>query len=170
MFYIHKMQQRVLVEPRLLGSNLRETVKKNLLAMMEGRCSSDYGYLISVLRVTSLSTLSVEPLEGCASFIVDFDALTLLPSKDEVADALVKEVNALGVFAFIGPLSIFVSTHQIPGHFSEAEGHRVIVLNDGGNPIARGSFVRVKILGVKIEHSNVYAVGTLNEDCLGPAL
>lgn len=167
MFYVHKMQQRILVEPRFLGSNLGETVRKKLLASMEGKCSAEYGYLISILSILSMSPLAVEPLEGDAAFIVEFEALTLLPTKGEVADAVIHEINKMGIFAFVGPLSIFISTYQIPGQLVDAGGEFVIIPNDGSASISRGALLRLRIIGTKVEPAKVFAIGTINDDYLG---
>lgn len=167
MFYVYDMQQRILLEPKLLGAGLKTAVKKKLFSTMNGKCSADYGYILSILSISSISTTEVDPLVGHAAFLVDFKALTLLPSKGEVVDAVVHEINKMGVFAFIGPLSIFISTYQIPGHLSGTGLEPMIVPNDGGAPISRGSLIRLRIIGAKVEPLKVFAIGTINEDYLG---
>merc|ERR1719387_2561853 len=51
---------------------------------------------------------------GFVTFPIRFTAVVFRPFKGEVLDAVVTTVNKLGFFADAGPLSVFVSKHQVP--------------------------------------------------------
>ncbi|KAI5171405.1 DNA-directed RNA polymerase II subunit RPB7 [Nematocida sp. LUAm3] len=167
MFYIRKLQERIVVSPKLLGKRIDEVVKEKIVEEIEGKCTADSGYVISLISIDALSSSQIEPENASATFLVEYSALILLPQKNEVLNAVVHEINKIGIFCFIGPFSIFISMYQIPGHFSEAEESSSILSNDGGPPITKGCIVRVKLIGVKIEPAKIFGIGTLNEDYLG---
>jgi len=169
MFYLRKLQERVTVEPKFLNKRLKETVKKKLLVEVEGRCTEEWGYIISLISVDSLNTTEIEESTGCATFLAEYSALTLYPKKGEVVSAVVHEINKMGIFCFVGPFSIFISMYQVPGHFTEAGENSTILPNDGGLAIVKGSILRLRIIGVKIEPGKIFGIGSINDDYLGTA-
>ena len=49
---------------------------------------------------------------------VRYKAIVFRPFKGEVLDAVVTQVNKVGLFTEIGPLSCFISRHSIPSDMS----------------------------------------------------
>lgn len=167
MFYVREMQQRIVIEPKYLGKKLEETVRKKLLEEVEGKCLAECGYIISIISINNLYTTQVDEITGSGTFLAEYSALTLYPKKNEVVNAIVHEINKMGVFCFIGPFSVFVSTHQISGQFIEGGTHSSILQNDGGSAIVKDSVIRLRLIGVKIEPTKIFGVGTINDDYLG---
>lgn len=167
MFYVRKMQERVAMEPKYLGKKLNEIVRKKLLSEVEGKCTTECGYIISIISIDNLYTTEIDQETGCATFLAEYSALTLLPEKNEVVNAVVHEINKMGIFCFIGPLSIFISMHQISGQLIEAGEGSSIVQSDGISPIMKDSVVRVRLIGLKIEPTKILGIATMNDDYLG---
>ncbi|KAI5187316.1 DNA-directed RNA polymerase II subunit RPB7 [Nematocida homosporus] len=167
MFYIRQMQERVVLAPKYLGKKVEEVVQRKLVAEVEGKCTADSGYVLCLLSLDSLTAGVIEDETGSATFLAEYSALTLLPGKGEVVNAVVHEINKMGLFCFVGPFSVFVSMYQIPGQFTEAGDDSSILSNDGGPAIVRGSLVRLRIIGVKVEPSKIFGIGTVNDDYLG---
>ncbi|KAI4291795.1 DNA-directed RNA polymerase II subunit RPB7 [Pancytospora philotis] len=151
MFYIKHFVQRLDLSPRYLSSSIQALVQESLIQKVEGKCSPA-GYIISVLRIDSISQGKIL-LGGHISFTLNYQALVLCPQKGEVVDAPIISTSHLGYFAKVGPLSIFLSNYQIPPAIASELGNNTVV--------------RLKIIGMKVDSSKVYAIGTLNDDCLG---
>lgn len=151
MFYIKHFMHRLNLSPQSLGPNIHSLVQEDLVRKVEGSCTAE-GYIISVLRIDAISSGRIL-LTGQTAFTVDYQALVLRPQKGEVVDAPIVSTSKLGFFAGVGPLSIFISNYQIPHSLIEELGNNIVV--------------RLKIIGMKIDSTRVYAIGTLNDDCLG---
>lgn len=151
MFYIKQFIHKICLSPQLLGPNINGLIQKDLFSKVEGSCSAA-GYVISVLRIITVSAGRIR-LNGHTSFQISYEAIVLKPRVGEIVDAPIASISKLGIFASIGPFSIFISNYQIPASAMEALGAGVII--------------RLKIIGMKIDSNKVYAIGTLNDDCLG---
>ncbi|KAI5159889.1 DNA-directed RNA polymerase II subunit RPB7 [Nematocida ausubeli] len=167
MFYIRQMEERIVLEPKYLGKKIEETVRKRLVSEVEGKCMAECGYIISIISIDNLYTTEIDSTTGSGTFLAEYSALTLFPKKNEVANAVVHEINKMGVFCYIGPLSVFISIHQLSGQFIEAGAHSSIIQHDGGSAIVKDSIVRLKLIGVKIEPTKIFGVATINDDYLG---
>lgn len=167
MFYVRKMQERVMVEPKYLNKKLEDTVRKRLIADVEGKCTAECGYVLCLISIDALYTTEVDENSGDATFLAEYSALTLYPQKGEVVNAVIHEINKIGIFCFVGPFSIFISMYQVPGQFTDAGEDSSILPNDGGMAITKGSVLRVRIIGVKVEPAKIFGIGSINDDYLG---
>ncbi|WFD44555.1 DNA-directed RNA polymerase II subunit [Malassezia psittaci] len=83
-------------------------------------------------------------------------------------DALVTNVNKMGFFAEVGPLSIFVSSHLLPIDYKfqpDANPPEFVSATDN---IVKGRKVRLRIVGTRVDANEIFAIGTMKEDYLGP--
>lgn len=151
MFYVKHFVHHLNLAPSSLGPSIHTLIQDDLIKKVEGTCSST-GYIISVLRIDSISHGKIL-LSGQVAFAISYQALVLCPQKGEVVDAPIISTSKLGLFANVGPLSIFISNYQIPQNLIEELGNNIVV--------------RLRIIGMKIDAKRVYAIGTLNDDCLG---
>ena len=60
----------------------------------------------------------IQPGQGFVLYPVKYKAIVFRPFKGEVLDAVVTQVNKVGLFTEIGPLSCFISRHSIPADMS----------------------------------------------------
>lgn len=117
-----------MLHPRYFGPQLLDTVKQKLYTEVEGTCTGKYGFVIAVTLIDNIGPGLILPGEGmisiskkkvcgnvCVSgfvvYAVRYKALVFRPFKGEVLDAVVTQVNKVGMFAEIGPLSCFISHH-----------------------------------------------------------
>ncbi len=83
-------------------------------------------------------------------------------------DAKITNVNKMGFFAEVGPLNIFVSSHLIPIEYRfqpEANPPEFVSASDR---LVKGRKVRIKIVGTRVDANEIFAIGTMKEDYLGP--
>lgn len=151
MFHVKEFVRRIDLSPRNIGSNIHELIHKELLHKVEGSCTAA-GYIIAVLRVIRIGHGKIQ-LNGRTTFTANYEALVLRPQTGDIVDAPIISTSKLGFFASVGPLSIFISNYQIPHALLEELGTNIVV--------------RLKIIGMKIDCSKVYAIGTLSDECLG---
>jgi DNA-directed RNA polymerase II subunit RPB7 len=92
---------------------MTQYLKSKLLADVEGTCTGQFGYIICVMDGMKIDVGKgrVIPGSGAAEFDVKYRAIVWRPFKGEVVDAIVTNVNKMGFFADVGPLSVFVSSH-----------------------------------------------------------
>lgn len=108
--------------------------------------------------------------DGQAMFRLRYQAIVYRPFRGEVVDGVVASVNKMGIFVDVGPLQCFVSTHLIPPDFA---------FDPNANPpcftstedvlkIEKGTRIRLKIVGTRVDATEIFAIGTIKEDYLGP--
>jgi DNA-directed RNA polymerase II subunit RPB7 len=104
--------------------------------------------------------------------------LFLKPFKNEVLEGVVASINKMGFFANIGPLQVFVSSHLIQSQFqfdAVAVPPCYVDMSSGGGGgggnmdrrIGPGDVVRLKVIGTRLDASEIVAIGSIKEDYLG---
>lgn len=172
-----------------------------LFVFLETKCPQfetknfSLGWVILVKELLNVSEGKIDETNGSVSFIVKYkvnpsflskeilsdkkstqihkknQGIVYRPLINEVVDALVTRITKLGFFATAGPLSIFVSVHQISEElkFESNPAQFRGFLSDGHEwKIATSSEVRIKLMNVTLQENSLHAVGTINENYLGP--
>ena len=98
-----------------------------------------------------------------------YSAILLRPFKNEVVDAVVTDVSELGFFTEVGPLSVFVSRHAMPEDLQHGFDADVDswISDDKEVEIKKKCVVRVRLLGVMCDTTQITAVGSIKDDYLG---
>jgi DNA-directed RNA polymerase II subunit RPB7 len=106
---------------------------------------------------------------GFVVYPVRYKAIVFRPFKGEVVDAIVTQVNKVGIFCEIGPLSCFVSKHCIPPDmdFDPNSNPPCYKTQDESVVIKDDDEIRVKIIGTRVDATDIFAIGTLMDDFLG---
>ncbi|KAI6031005.1 RNA polymerase Rpb7 [Pisolithus marmoratus] len=145
MFFIKELTHTILLHPSYFGPRMLQFLESKLYADVEGTCSGQYGYIIAVVSILDIGRGMVISGSGQAEFVTRYRAIVFKPFKGEVVDGVVNNVNKMGFFADVGPLQVFVS-HQI---------------------IEKNTRVRLKIVGTRVDATEIFAIGTIKEDHLG---
>jgi DNA-directed RNA polymerase II subunit RPB7 len=114
MFYHIQLEHEIVLHPRYFGPNLLDTVKRKLFAEVEGSCTGKHGFVIAVTTIDNIGVGFVQPGQGFVKYPVKYKAIVFRPFKGEVLDAVVTQVNKVGLFTEAGPLTCFISRHSIP--------------------------------------------------------
>ncbi|KEZ44466.1 hypothetical protein SAPIO_CDS3475 [Scedosporium apiospermum] len=167
MFFLYNMERRVTLHPSYFGRNMKELVTTKLVQDVEGTCAGDY-YIIVIMDAFDISEGRVLPGTGLAEFTVGYRAVVWRPFKGETVDAVVVSVNHQGFFANAGPLKLFVSAHLIPNEIKwDPNATPPQFTNNEDMVIEKGTQVRVKIIGIRSEVGEMWAIGSIKEDYLG---
>uniref|UniRef100_A0A7S2MHV2 S1 motif domain-containing protein n=1 Tax=Helicotheca tamesis TaxID=374047 RepID=A0A7S2MHV2_9STRA len=171
MFYVKTLEHEIVLEPIHFGPKLKATIVRLLKEEVEGLALANYGYVVNVIEVREDQIRSgiIEYDTGNVVFYVKYDALLLRPFVNEVLDATVSLCNPQGFFAFVGPLRIFVSKHNMPedmfhGFDTERDSW---VSDDKEVVISTNCGVRLKIKGRTVEQGNITAIGSIKDNYLG---
>lgn len=154
------------VPPKCLGPSLTKTIKDLLTSEVEGSCI-DGAFVVAVLEIYEpLPKGLIEPLEGFVRFDVKYSAIFMKPFKNEVLDATVSQVTALGFFAEAGPLNIFVSRVNMPSDIVLSDDGSAWV-GPSGDEIKSGVDVRLKIISAGVQASHLAGIGSIDDAFLG---
>ncbi|RWS08245.1 DNA-directed RNA polymerase II subunit RPB7-like protein [Dinothrombium tinctorium] len=169
MFYHISLEHEIQLHPRYFGPSLLETVKQKLFSEVEGTCSGKYGFVIAVTTIDSIGSGIIQNSTGFVVYPIKYKAIVFRPFKGEVLDSIVTQVNKVGIFTEIGPLSCFISRHSIPADMQfEAESNPACYKTpDEEVVIQPDNEIRLKIVGLRVDATDIFAIGTLMDDYLG---
>ena len=170
MFYHMDMKHDVQLHPRYFGAGLLDTVRKKLFKEVEGTCSGKLGFIVAITNLDSIGDGLIQTGTGFVNFPIKYRAIVFRPFKGEVLDAVVTQINKVGIFAEIGPLSCFISRHSIPIDMEfdgQANPPCYKTKHDETTVINQDDEIRVKIVGVRVDAKDLFAIGTLMDDFLG---
>lgn len=171
MFFLKDLSLNLTLHPSYFGPQMDQYLRDKLLSDVEGTCTGQFGYIVCVLDCMNIDVGRgrIIPTTGMAEFEVKYRAVVWKPFKGEVVDGIVTTVNKMGFFADVGPLSVFVSTHLISSDmkFNPSANPPAYVSPD--ETIEKGSRVRLKIVGTRTDVNEIYAIGSIKEDYLGPS-
>ncbi|CAH3173668.1 unnamed protein product, partial [Porites evermanni] len=162
------LEHEILLHPRYFGPNLLQTVKQKLFTEVEGTCSGKYGFIIAVTTIDNIGVGHIQPGRGFVVYPVKYKAIVFRPFKGEVLDAVVTQVNKVGLFTDIGPLSCFVSRHSIPSdmEFDPNSNPPCYKTQDEDIVIQQDDEIRLRIVGTRVDANDIFAIGSLMDDYL----
>merc|ERR1712012_1010296 len=142
MFYHISLDHEIMLHPRYFGPALMDTVKQKLFSEVEGTCTGKYGFVIAVTTIDNIGAGLIQPGQG---FVV-------YPFKYK-----------------IGPLACFISRHSIPADmtFDPNSNPPCYKTKDEDMVIQQDDEIRLKIVGTRVDASDIFAIGTLMDDYLG---
>uniref|UniRef100_A0A669CEJ7 DNA-directed RNA polymerase subunit n=1 Tax=Oreochromis niloticus TaxID=8128 RepID=A0A669CEJ7_ORENI len=172
MFYHISLEHEILLHPRYFGPNLLNTVKQKLFTEVEGTCTGKYGFVIAVTTIDNIGAGVIQPGRGFVLYPVKYKAIVFRPFKGEVVDAVVTQVNKVGLFTEIGPMSCFISRHSIPSEmeFDPNSNPPCYKTVDEDIVIQQDDEIRLKIVGTRVDKNDIFAIGSLMDDYLGKLL
>ncbi|MBW0567051.1 hypothetical protein O181_106766 [Austropuccinia psidii MF-1] len=170
MFFIKELSHTINLHPSFFGPRTQSFLQDKLNRDVEGTCSGRFGYIIAVLTIRSISAGTIQPGTGMAEFVIKYSAIVLKPFKGEVVDGIVGQVNKMGFFVEVGPLQAFVSSHLIPSDlkFDPNANPPCFSSDEDQATIEKGTRIRLKIVGTRVDATEIFAIGTIKEDYLGP--
>jgi len=169
MFFAKELKHTINLHPSYFGPQTDVYLRNKLHSDVEGTCSGRLGYIIAVLGILEIGKGTIQPGTGMAEFIVQYRAIVYRPFKGETVDGVVGNVNKMGFFAEVGPLTVFVSSHLIPPDmkFDPNASPPCFVNSEEQISIERNAKIRLKIVGTRVDATEIFAIGTIREDYLG---
>ena len=178
MYFIVEDKRSVTLRAQDLGPFFEERLQTALRQQLEGATSKNHdGLIVHLLNVSAFSKPRVFNLNtsaanaGGVTVTCSFRAIVFRPFKNEVIDCVVDALDKNGFFAWFGPMRVFVSRSSMPEEvvFSDKLGTPSFANDDASFRIVIGADVRAKIIGVRRDGTNLYAIGSVDGDYLGPS-
>ncbi|EGD85763.1 hypothetical protein H112_06685 [Trichophyton rubrum D6] len=167
MFFIHFLEHVLTLHPSFFGSHVKEYLSQKLLDDVEGICTGDY-YIVCVMDMYDISEGKIIPGSGLAEYTIVYRAIVWKPFKGETVDAIVTSVKNQGIFAEVGPLTVFVSKHLIPPEIKwDPDSTPPQYTDNADQVIETGTNLRIKLIGLRNDVRNMFAIGSIREDYLG---
>ncbi|PIA56718.1 hypothetical protein AQUCO_00700816v1 [Aquilegia coerulea] len=168
MFFHIVLERNMQLHPRHFGPHLRDKLVAKLMKDVEGTCSGRHGFVVAITGVDNIGKGRIRDGTGFVTFPVKYQCVVFRPFKGEVLEAVVTMVNKMGFFAEAGPVQIFVSNHLIPDDMEFQSGDVPnYTTSDGSVKIIKDSEVRLKIIGTRVDATEIFCIGTIKDDFLG---
>jgi DNA-directed RNA polymerase II subunit RPB7 len=97
MFFLKKLEHRILLHPGFFGGQLKDFIRQKLYEEVEGTCTGRYGYIIAVASIDEIGSGVVNEGRGTAEFIVIYKAIVYKPFKGEVVEGQITTVNKVSL-------------------------------------------------------------------------
>eukprot|EP00249_Psilotum_nudum_P010133 c22353_g1_i1 orf=169-702(+) len=168
MFFHILLERNMQLHPRHFGPHLRDKIISKLIQDVEGTCSGRHGFVVGVTSVENIGSGLIRDGTGYVIFPVKYQCVVFRPFKGEILESVVTMVNKMGFFAEAGPVQIFVSNHLIPDDMEFQSGDiPCYATSDGSVRIQKDSEVRLKIVGTRVDATEIFCIGTIKDDFLG---
>jgi len=167
MFFLYEDQRTTTLHPSMFGPRMKDMLKTKLMHDIEGTCTGNY-YIICVLDILDVSKGRIVPGSGLVEFTIFYRAIVCRAFKDQTIDALVTSVNGMGFLTEAGPMKVFVSSQLIPSEIQFDPNAPTPQWTDNADQvIEKGTQIRIKVMGTRVEVGRIRAIGSIKEDFLG---
>lgn len=123
--------------------------------------------MIAVTSIENVADASFQMLlDDYIFYRIKFNAVVFRPFKNEVLDGIVEQTNKLGLFVSVGPLKCFISRKSMPESLN-FDGSKY-TKSDKNYVIEVSTPLRFKVIGHRVDPLEIFAIGTLRDDYLGP--
>ncbi|KAF4729934.1 DNA-directed RNA polymerase II subunit RPB7 [Perkinsus olseni] len=173
MYFVLTDNKTVAMKPSDLGPMFDMRLDTQLRLELEGSLSKNHdGTIVHIINIIDKSKPKIQDGTGMALVNVIFQGIVFRPFKNEVMDCWVSEVSKLGFFGYFGPMKVFVSRSSMPDDVIFREAATPVCYSDADQTVViqQDSEVRVRIMGVRRDGNQLFAIGTINADYLGPSI
>ncbi|GMP89488.1 hypothetical protein CsSME_00041038 [Camellia sinensis var. sinensis] len=118
---------------------------------VEGTCSGRHGFVVAITGIENVGKGLIRDGTGFVTFPVKYQCVVFRPFKGEILEAVVTMVNKL-----IQDDMEFQSG-DMPNYTT----------SDGSVKIQKESEVRLKIIGTRVDATEIFCIGTIKDDFLG---
>ncbi|XP_006113630.1 DNA-directed RNA polymerase II subunit RPB7 isoform X3 [Pelodiscus sinensis] len=149
---------------------IHATLGPIFLTLSSRSCSQRWrGPALAITTIDNIGAGVIQPGRGFVLYPVKYKAIVFRPFKGEVVDAVVTQVNKVGLFTEIGPMSCFISRHSIPSEmeFDPNSNPPCYKTVDEDIVIQQDDEIRLKIVGTRVDKNDIFAIGSLMDDYLG---
>lgn len=146
--------------PNQMDNDIYKNLKQNVIKKYQGKCYKSYGLIVKVHKISERSEGKLIPEDTSASahYNVKFSCRLCKPLINSLIVCEVIGISKSIIYLKNGKIDIFVldSKNDVnPNNFVYDERRNALIANIGNNkgkPVENGDFLKVKVLGVKIEH------------------
>jgi len=151
MYYKMEMSDKVRVPPHRMGEELSRVILDVLQEYLEGSIDKEIGIFIAVTRIVAIGEGEIVPGDGAIYYDVDFEAVVLRLSLQEVVEGLVVETTSFGAFVSLGPIDAMLHVSQISDEYiNYDEKNARLICQESKRFIGVGEPVRVRAVTLSL--------------------
>lgn len=155
------IDQKVSIDPKFLDSNISYHILQKIRRNMEGKCTMDYGYIISVNKIVELGKNIIAPANSLVIYDIKYEADTIKPEKGMELTGEICMVFPNGVFVdILKKLNVLIPISSLKGYTFSGDS---FMSDKDENHIKVGSEVNIRITMVKYEKKSFSSIGELVE-------
>nr|UXY87668.1 RNA polymerase II RPB7 subunit-like protein [Cryptomonas curvata] len=169
MYFVAKIKQNIFIPSTYFDGKIKKRIISSLISTVEGTKSGPFGTIIIVIGISEFrNNGKILPGSSSALYNLNYKAITFRVFKGEVLDSILTNITRLGFFCESGFLQIFVSKQFIPNNYFYDDLNKCFQNKINENDkIKKDVVIRVRIIGLREESSQLQAIGSINENFLG---
>jgi DNA-directed RNA polymerase subunit E'/Rpb7 len=157
---IQIIKQKVSIDAMYLDKDIEDHILLKLKKTMEGICTFDNGYIITVNKIINVGSNTIGSANSLIIFDITYEANTLRPEKGVVLSGKVCMVFKHGIFVDIcGKMKVLVPSNFIEGYEYQQDSNSFTFLE---SIIKNDVEVSVDIVDMKYDKKQFSCIGKLN--------
>jgi len=169
LFKLYTISGKIEIPPFLFDQDKYNSARIILSEDYEGIITKEYGFIIAVVEVISVSKGVIIPGNANTFHEVEFTILSFKPTVQEIVEGEIVEIVDFGAFIRLGPLDGLVHVSQICDDYISYEqvGNRFIG-KETGKILEVHDVVRARIIAVSLGGARTGKLGlTMRQKFLG---
>lgn len=168
MFYKVTLKDYIDLKPDLFGSDLKESIKEQLVRDYSDKTTEDFGIVISVDEVLSIGEGFKLPEDSSRHYVVEFTVIAYKPEMHEVIQGEVSSVTNFGMFVNMGVIDGLVHLSQTMADQVSFSKTGSIQGSQTGQSLKTGDLVRASVVAVSFKDIRNVKIGlTMRQPGLG---
>ncbi len=163
-----KIKSRVRVAPKLLGSNVVESVEASVKNNFIGSLDPVHGLFLDLINVDSVGDGVIIPGDGAVYYDAVFNILAYKPIVQELVEGVITEVAEFGAFAKIGPIEGLIHKSQVMDDFISYSKTGVLAGKESNNTLKVGDKIIARVIASNMKNLQTAKIGlTMRQSGLG---
>lgn len=126
MFYKVELRDHIRVPPKLFTSDIKESVIKRIKKKYDGFISKDFGIVIDVADVKTISEGVIIPGDGASYYDTVFELFVYRPELQEIVLGNIRDIADFGAFINLGPIEGMIHISQTMDDFVSFSKEKVL--------------------------------------------
>jgi DNA-directed RNA polymerase subunit E' len=151
LFRIYRLRDIVRIDPAKIDKALEETAFEEIRKKYEGLRDKNLGIVIAITNI-KVDPMGIIPLgDGAPHYRVEFDALTYVPTINEIIEGPVEVLGRMGLTVRIGPIEGFIHISQVADdEVSYDPARNMVICKNSKRFISQGDIVRARITSISL--------------------
>jgi DNA-directed RNA polymerase subunit E' len=151
MYYRMQLADKVRVPPNRLGEDLSRVILDVLQELLEASIDKEIGIFIAITRVLDIGEGEIIPGDGAVYYDVEFEAVVLRLTLQEIAEGLTVETTSFGAFISLGPIDAMLHVSQISDEYiNYDEKNSRLICQESKRFIGVGDPVRARVVTLSL--------------------
>lgn len=151
MYYRMQLADKVRVPPHRLGEELSRVILDVLQEQLEASIDKEIGIFIAITRVLNIGEGEIIPGDGSVYYDVEFEAVVLRLTLQEIVEGLTVETTSFGAFVSLGPIDAMLHVSQISDEYiNYDEKNARLICQESKRFIGVGDPVRARVVTLSL--------------------